>query len=233
VLLDGLPEGALPWRRLSSFRRATCGAHRGRRGGVRRPRRLGASGRWVPPARVPQGLECLAHVPDQMEAIRDWQGIRGGHAAREGIGASTITHQERHGGRCWEPLDHGLGGASLQHGHGLSAVEIHQQRPRGHATSQGELLDAQEARRGEGAPLPSLQAKQRIGADHRPSPARESSPHLGAAGMGQCPQHRPETCRLAGIAGQYPRERHYEDRPRTGGHITVEQPGRDTRSCQH
>jgi hypothetical protein len=170
-------------------------------GGLRQELRLGTGGWWVPPTRMQQGLERLAHVPDQMKPIGHLEGVRSCQTAREGIGVGTIAHQDRHSGMVLEPLHQGRGGASLQHGHGLSTFEIHQQGAIRAAPPECKLIHAQDARRGWEDRFRTLALNERVGARHLAQPAYLPRGHLCVAGMGQLQQDLTQVFCLARVSG--------------------------------
>ncbi len=94
-------------------------------------------------------VQRFREILQQMKAVRNLGGAGRALTGALGIRTRPIPRDHLHPGVLPEPLRHGLGGALREQGHGLAALQVHQDRAIGVPFPQGEIVHPQHPGRGE------------------------------------------------------------------------------------
>ena len=182
-LMQGLPAGLALRRALLRRQGDGVGWH----GHGERPIGQGygqwAHGRIDGIEDVTIGAEYLVQrfpkILEYMKAVRDLGRLGRALPSAFSIGTRAIARDDLHAGMLPEPLRQGFGRALWQQGHGLAALQVHQDRAIGVPFPQGEVIHPQHPGRGERrGRLLAEHAQQGVAAHHHVPRVAELHPSL-------------------------------------------------------
>lgn len=105
---------------------------------------------------LPAGLlHRGGQIPQQVPAISDFQGVRGGFLDWLGVGGGPVAADDRGSGMPGEPGRERPGGTAGQYVHDPAGLDADQYRAVDAALAEGELVHPQHPQHGPAPPAPS------------------------------------------------------------------------------